>query len=105
MRAVVVLTTAPDLKTVERIARVLLENKVAACVSIREGFVSRYRWNGKVERSKEALLLVKTAAKCFRRVQRAIEKMHPYEVPEILALPVTAGSRKYLTWLTTSVKK
>ena len=104
MRAVVVLTTAPNIKTGEKIARFLLEKKLAACVSIKGGFVSRYRWKGKIERVTEALLVIKTAAASFPRVRRAIEKIHPYDVPEILALPVSAGSNKYLKWMAQSLK-
>ena len=104
LRAIVILITTPDAKTGEKIARFLLEKKLAACVSMKDGFTSRYRWKGKLERSKETLLLVKTAAKNFSSVCRAVEKIHPYEVPEILALPVIEGSKKYLEWLADSVK-
>ena len=104
MRAVIVLTTAPDAKTGGDIARFLLKKKLAACVSVKEGFSSIYRWKGKVEQVKESLLLIKTSEKNFSRVRQAVEKIHPYETPEILAVPVIKGSKKYLAWIADSVK-
>ena len=104
MRALVVLTTTPDVRSARKLARHLVEKKLAACVSFREGFESVYRWKGKLERSSEVLLLVKTSQVCLARLQKAISKNHPYEIPEFLAIPVSRGSGSYLGWLEDSLK-
>ena len=104
MPAALVLTMTPDVKTARRLAELLVDRKLAACVSIQRGWASRYRWKGKIESAKETLLLIKTTDKMFSKVLRVIEKNHPYEVSEILSLPVRRGSRKYLAWLESSVR-
>ena len=104
MAAIVVLTTAPSRRVAERLAELLVRRKLAACVSFTEGFVSLYPWKGKIERQKEALLFVKTTDKNFVRVKKAIEANHPYEVPEILGLPIKRGSAAYLKWLNATLK-
>ena len=91
--------TAPDLKTARGIAKILVEGKLAACVSIHKGWESRYRWKGETETSLETLILIKAVKKNFRKIEKAILKNHPYEVPEIMAVPVMAGSKKYLEWV------
>ena len=99
MAAWVVLSTAPDARTAKRLARELVRKKLAACVTCVDGGFSTYRWKGKVESAKETLLVVKTAGKRLKRVLRQIQDSHPYECPEVLALPVGAGSKKYLDWI------
>ena len=99
-----VLTTAPDLKTATNLAKTLVKKKTAACVSFREGFTSFYRWKGKIERSQETLLFIKTTRKKFPELKNLITKLHPYSVPEILAIPVSGGSAKYLSWIEESVR-
>jgi periplasmic divalent cation tolerance protein len=99
MTALVVLTTVPDAAAGAKLARVLVKSGAAACVNVVPGVRSVYRWKGKVEESREALLVVKAPKKNFRRIQRLVRDKHPYELPEVLALPVAGGSAAYLRWL------
>lgn len=99
----VVLMTAPDAAAAERIARALVDERLAACVNILPGVRSVYRWEGKVEESSEVLLVAKTRASLFGKVEARVRALHPYDVPEIVALPLTDGSRPYLSWLDQSV--
>ena len=104
MAALVVLTTAPDLKTARLLARTLVMKKAAACVSFREGFISTYRWKGRLEQSREAMLVIKTTRKNFSKIKNLIIQYHPYSVPEIVALPVNRISSSYSEWLEKSVE-
>ena len=104
MPGIVVLTTTPDLRTAKSIARTLVRKKLAACVSFGKGFESVYRWKGKIEKATETLLFIKTARSKFGPVGRAIKAAHPYELPEIIALPVIKGSSEYMTWLNESLR-
>lgn len=97
MEAVVVLCTFPDLDQARQIGAALVERQVAACVNLLPGVESIYRWEGKVERAGEILALIKTA--CYPDLEAALRELHPYEVPEILALPIAAGLPAYLAWL------
>jgi periplasmic divalent cation tolerance protein len=102
---IVVLVTCGSRKDARKIARALVGQRLAACVSeIGVPVASTYRWKGRVESAKEFLLLIKTSKKLFAEVGDAVLKLHSYEVPEILALPIAAGSRAYLDWITASVK-
>lgn len=96
---VVVLTTAGSEETADRIARGLVERRLAACVNCVPGVVSTYRWNGEVAREAERLLVVKTTAAALPRVEAAIRELHDYELPEVLVLPIAGGSQEYLAWL------
>jgi periplasmic divalent cation tolerance protein len=96
----VVLVTCANDREAKRIARTVVEERLAACVHILPGSVtSIYRWKGKVESAREKLLIIKTSRKRLTKLQAAVERLHSYEVPEFIALPVVAGSRKYLAWL------
>lgn len=95
----VVLTTAGSDEVAERIARGLVERRLAACVNCVPGVVSTYRWRGEVARDEERLLVVKTRASRLPAVEAAIRELHDYELPEVLVLPVSGGSRAYLDWL------
>jgi periplasmic divalent cation tolerance protein len=100
MEGVIQVMTATDKREdAERIARSLVEMRLAGCVQIVGPVTSIYRWKGKVEAAGEWLCLAKTHAGCYGAIEQAIRSLHPYETPEILALPVTAGSRDYLEWL------
>ena len=101
--AVVVLTTASSLSEARRITSALLDQKFAACVSIMGLTESHYVWKGKKEKIREHLLIIKTRKNLFPKLEKAIRKIHSYECPEILALPVSAGSEKYLDWIRKSV--
>ena len=104
MTVSVILTTAPDTRCARRIARALVQRRLAACVSVRGGFISVYRWKGKVESARESLLLIKTSDKNFKAVEQAIQEMHSYEIPEILGLSARKCSTRYRRWLTGSVR-
>jgi periplasmic divalent cation tolerance protein len=99
----VVLVTVPDMRTALALARDLVRSRLAACVNLSAGLVSIYRWKGKVERAGEILLIAKTRKSRVAALARRVQEMHPYETPEILALPVESGSRSYLRWLRESV--
>ena len=102
---IVMLVTCGSAKEARRIARALVEQKLAACVNILEVPVrSIYRWKRKVESAKELLLIIKSSRKRFRALQAAIKRMHSYDVPEIIALPIELGSRDYLAWLAESIR-
>ena len=95
-----VLVTCASASEARRIARALVEARLAACVNILPGTVaSIYRWKGKVESAQERLLLIKTSRKRLAKLQAAVERLHSYDVPEFIALPIVAGSRAYLAWL------
>lgn len=95
----VVLCTAPDAIAAEKVARALLEARVAACVNVVPGVRSLYWWKGAVQDDTELLLVIKTRARMLELLEETIRANHPYEVPEILALPVRAGAASYLDWL------
>ena len=95
-----VLVTCASAAEAKRIARAVVEERLAACVNIFPGAVaSIYRWKGKVESAQERLLLIKTSRKCLAKLQATVERLHSYDVPEFIALPIAAGSRAYLAWL------
>ncbi len=99
----IVLCTCPDITAADAIATALLEARLAACVNRIEGIESLYRWEGSIRKDQEVLLLIKTTAVAFGEVESAISDLHPYELPEIIGVPVTQGSAPYLDWLTKSV--
>ncbi|HLY19052.1 MAG TPA: divalent-cation tolerance protein CutA [Bryobacteraceae bacterium] len=82
-----------------RLAQVLVEARVAACVTILPGARSTYRWQGAIESAAECLLMIKSSRPLFDRLRAALEEAHAYEVPEVLAVPVVDGSPNYLNWL------
>ena len=94
-----VLSTCPDGKTAGRIARALIGEKLAACVNILPIERSVYRWKGKVESAREKLLIIKIRAADYRRVETRLRALHPYELPEVVAVPVAAGFARYLAWI------
>lgn len=94
-----VLTSVGGALDAERIARELVERRLAACVNVVPGLVSLYRWKGRVERDEERLLLIKTRRARFAALREALLALHPYELPELLALPVAEGHEPYLAWL------
>lgn len=94
-----VLSTAPSWKEARRLSSLLLGKRLAACVNISPLSESHYWWKGKKERVREVLLLIKTRRPLFKKLEKALSGNHPYSVPEIIALPVTGGSKKYLNWI------
>ena len=100
-----ILVTCGTLAEAREIARAVVEAKIAACVNVMSNPVeSIYRWKGKVEVSREYLVLIKSTARQLPELQRKVRGMHSYDVPEFLVLPVVSGSREYLRWLVESVK-
>jgi uncharacterized protein involved in tolerance to divalent cations len=96
----VVLVTCSSLAEARRMARAVVGAKVAACVNVLPGPVeSVYRWKGKIESARERLLLIKTSRKCLAKLREVVERLHSYDVPEFIALPIAAGSDAYLAWL------
>ncbi len=101
--AVVVLVTAPSAEKAAEIARAAVEEKLAACGNVLPGVRSIYRWKGKLQDDAEVLLLLKTQRKRFAELRDRILALHPYELPEVIALPVEAGSAPYLDWIAQSM--
>ena len=102
---IVVLSTCGSEDEAERLARLLIERRLAACVSIVPRMRSVYRWNGAVESSDEWLLLIKSSRSLFEQLRGAIEGAHSYRVPEVLALPVIDGAADYLDWLQANLQE
>jgi Uncharacterized protein involved in tolerance to divalent cations len=94
-----VLTTTETKEEAGKIAQYLVEQKLAACVQITGSITSIYRWKGKVETAQEWLCLIKTREELYSKVETAIKKLHSYETPEIIAVPIIKGSSEYLSWL------
>lgn len=99
MKPVLVLTNCPDRATAEQIAHALLERRQAACVNILAACQSIYRWQGQIESAEEIPLLIKTTSSCYNDLEATIQSLHPYTVPEIIALPIDGGLAAYLGWL------
>jgi len=101
---IVVLSTCSGEEEAERIARVLVEGRLAACVNIVPGVRSVYRWQGAVESAGEWLLVIKSSRERFDELRAALEKAHSYEVPEVIAMAVVDGSPNYLNWVEGSLR-
>jgi periplasmic divalent cation tolerance protein len=97
--ALVVLVTTPTPERAAELARALVEERLAACGNVVPGLRSIYRWEGKVQEDAEALLVLKTTRARFDALRDRVLALHPYEVPEVIALPVEAGSARYLGWI------
>lgn len=98
-RVVFVYTTWPSTVEAEKAGRDLVERRLAACVNILPGMISHYRWEGKLERGEEAVMIVKTPARLAGKVEMAVKALHPYSTPAIVVLPVESVERGYLGWL------
>lgn len=101
---VIVLTTTGSQEEAKKIARSLIERKLAACVNILPKIQSVYRWKEQIEVSEEFLLIIKTARSRHDEVSAAIRELHSYELPECIALPIESGSAEYLNWIENSLK-
>ena len=101
---VVIMVTAGSRRECRKIARHLVEVRLAACVNITQPIESIYRWEGKVANEKEFLMLIKSTRELFPEIKLEISKLHSYHTPEIICLPVIDGSRNYLQWIGDSVK-
>ncbi|MEW8249472.1 MAG: divalent-cation tolerance protein CutA [Candidatus Thiodiazotropha sp.] len=100
-----ILCTAPDRESALNLANALVEQDLAACVNLTSPVTSVYRWQGKLEQSEEILLLIKTTEKKYRDVEAALRAQHPYELPEIIAVPVEQGLDDYLDWVERCIKE
>jgi len=98
-----VLSTVATAEDAERIGGALVERGLAACVNVVPAVVSIYRWQGQVEKAEERLLLIKTRADRFSAVRDAVVALHPYDLPEVIAVPVAGGHAPYLAWVDESV--
>ncbi|MEI6315795.1 MAG: divalent-cation tolerance protein CutA [Syntrophus sp. (in: bacteria)] len=94
-----IITTTEKKAAAERIARVLIEGSLAACVQIVGPITSTYSWKGQIETAEEWQCLIKTRADLFGEVERSIKAIHSYETPEIIAFPIREGSQEYLDWM------
>lgn len=99
----VVFVSAGSKEEAEKIASGLLKEKLCACVNIVKGADSHFWWQGKLDKAKEALLIIKTKKSLFSRLIKKVKSLHSYEVPEIIALPVIAGHKPYLDWIDESL--
>jgi periplasmic divalent cation tolerance protein len=105
MKAYIQITTTTETKEqAEKIAKHMVEAKLAACVQIVGPITSIYRWKGKVENAQEWLCLIKTKDDLYNKVEAAIKSLHPYETPEIIAVPILKGSKEYLNWLDNEIE-
>ena len=95
----VVLVTCGSMAEARKIGRAIVEKELAACANIVAGVESIYRWKGKVEQAREVLVVMKTSATRLRELEREVRRLHSYEVPEFIALPIVAGSKEYLKWI------
>lgn len=100
----IVFCTVPSKKTADLIAKAVLNDRLAACVNCISGVESSYWWKGRIERSKEMLLIMKTKKEAVESLEKCIKEKHPYEVPEIICVDIKEGHREYLEWIGTSVK-
>ena len=99
----IVLCTAPDRETAEMIADTLVSQQLAACVNILPGVTSVYRWQGAIEHGEELLLIIKTSQTVWPMLEAQIQALHPYELPEIVAVPIKTGEAEYIQWLENSI--
>jgi len=102
---ILVLITASDKEEAEAIARALVEKRLAACVNIIADVGSLFWWQGKVDRAREALCIVKSKKEKFPVLQKLVRSLHSYDVPEIIALPLVAGAKNYLDWIDESLAR
>jgi periplasmic divalent cation tolerance protein len=100
----VVFITAPNEEEAAGIAKALIGEKLAACVNIVKNVRSIYRWKGKIEDDAEVIMIVKTQKKLFNALCERVKKLHSYDVPEVISLPITEGSKDYLAWLIESTQ-
>lgn len=103
-KPVTVFVTVPGASEAKKIVSAVLEKKLAACASVIGGVRSMYWWKGKLERSNESLIILKTDIKHFKKLASEIKRMHSYKVPEIVALPIIDGDPDYLEWIGESVR-
>ena len=105
MPHLLVMTTIPDMTSAEALARGIMEESLAACVNILPGVKSIYRWKSKLQKDTEHQLFIKTCEENYNALEAFIQKHHPYELPELIALPIQHGLQSYLDWIERSCEK
>ena len=98
-RHILILSTCPEAGVAADIAQALVTDRIAACVNIIPGIASRFRWGGQIENADELLLIIKTTRDRYHDAEKKIRAMHPYALPEIIAVPITLGLADYLNWI------
>ena len=104
-QALLVLTNLADMASARLLAQALVEQRLAACVNMLPAVQSIYRWNDVIEEAAEVTLLIKTTTARYEELEQAIRALHPYELPEVIAVPVSAGSSAYLGWIAQETRK
>lgn len=104
MSAIVIYCTCPNIETAEKISRSLISQHMAACVNQLPGITSLYEWEGKIQQDQEVLLLIKTTEERFDAIRQLVIEEHPYELPELIAVPISQGLPDYLEWITQCTK-
>ena len=104
IRHCLVVVTAPDLKTARKLARAALQARLVACANLVPKIESHYWWQGKIESSAEVLVILKATKAKLAALEKLIVKNHPYDTPEFIVLPITTGNKRYLEWLSRSVR-
>jgi periplasmic divalent cation tolerance protein len=104
-QVLLVMTNMPDAAAAQSLARALVESRLAACVNLMPGVQSVYRWRGAIEQASEVTLLIKTTQQRFAQLRQAILSSHPYDLPEVLAVPVSEGHLPYLQWIAAETRQ
>ena len=103
--ALLIFCSCPNHECAEEIASILLEKRLAACISISSPVTSLYEWQGELQKESEVMLYIKTTQQCYQALETCLESEHPYELPEIIAVPVERGLPGYLNWLNECTKE
>ena len=102
---ILILSTVPDEKTGQKIASYLIESRLAACVTVSEKCLSLYWWQDKISKDEEWMIFIKTEQNLYSEIEKKILEIHPYEVPEIIAIPILTGHEQYLQWIEKEINK
>ncbi len=105
MKFCLVLSTVPSPKIARKLALALVQNRLAACVNVIDDLASFFWWQGQADKARESLLVIKTAKSLFPRLVKFLKKQHPYQVPEIISLPIGKGNSEYLRWMEETLKR
>ena len=100
----IALVTAPDLKTARKLAKIILQAKLAACANLVPKIESHYWWKKKIESGAEVLMILKTTQTKLAKLEKCVVENHPYDTPEFIVLPIASGNKKYLDWILDSVR-
>ena len=101
---ITVFVTVPDHEVAKKITQHILTEKLAACANIVPAIESYFWWEGKIDKARECLLMIKTKRRLFMQLRKAVQSKHPYDVPEIIALPIVSGNKAYLDWINGSCR-